>query len=116
MELYMRFISSLAFGLIGVGLVLRVLLDGLFNEWDAFHEIAEQASAVFSGRAPAVDHIRAEDILLEAEKQNTYSLVSSGSRLADQKRQQIQELDEIETRLSQVQGLGALSEPAILPS
>ena len=114
MEFYMRFISSLAFGLIGMGMVLKVLLDGLFNEWDAFHEIAGKIALVCSSRGPAVEHARIEDVLLEAEKQNTYSLVSSGTRLAEQKRQQMRGFDGTESRLSQ--GQASLTESSILPS
>lgn len=112
--MYMRFLSSLAFGLIGLGMVLKVLLDGIFNEWDAFNDIAGKIAQLSSGRGSAVEHVRAEDILMEAEKQNAYSLVSQGIRLTEQRHQHKQELDEIEFRLSQIPG--PLNDPAVVPS
>ena len=116
MELYIRFIGTLAFGLIGLGMVLKVLLEGLFNEWDAFNDIAGSISLACSGRGGHVRGIRAEDILLEAEEKNACSLNTWSTRLVDQKRRQIHELDAIEARVVRVHAPGPITEPAILPS
>ena len=114
MELYIRFISTLAFGLIGLGLVLKVLLESLFNEWDAFNDIAAKIELACSGRSH-VELIRAEDILMEAEKKNSpiYS-----TRLIDQRRRQINEIDAVEAQLNkaQKQAPPPISESDLWPS
>jgi hypothetical protein len=111
--MYIRFVTTLAFGLIGVGMVLKVLLEGIFSEWDAFNDIAQRVSIFVSGKGGLVTHVRAEDMLLEAEKKNSYSL---GSRLVDQKRRQMQELNVIENRLSRVGASGPTTDFGIIPS
>lgn len=113
MEMYIRFVTTLAFGLIGVGMVLKVLLEGIFSEWDAFNDIARRISRVASGKGGLVTHVRAEDILLEAEKKNFYA---AGSRLVDHRRRQIQELNAVETRLNRVGAAGPATDPGIIPS
>ena len=37
--LYFRFALCLAFGLFGLGLVLKVLIDALFTEWDVIADV-----------------------------------------------------------------------------
>ena len=113
MELYVRFITTLAFGLIGMGAVLKVLLESLFNEWDAFNDIGSRISMACSGKGGLVEHIRAEDILLEAEKKSAFS---GSTRIVDQRRRQIQELDEVETRMTRVYNPEPTTESGILPS
>ncbi|HAM35520.1 MAG TPA: hypothetical protein DEB40_01805 [Elusimicrobia bacterium] len=98
MELYVKFISTLAFGLVGLGAVLKVLLETLFNEWDAFHEIAQRIAIAWTGKGGLVEHVRAEDILLEAEKRNAGFI---GTRLVDARRRQINEIGAVEARVSQ---------------
>jgi len=115
-ELYIRFISTLAFGLIGLGAVLKVLLESLFNEWDAFNDIAARIALACSGKGGLVEHIRAEDILLDAEKNNSFSLTAAGIRLGDQRRRRIREIDAVGARLGLVQRAGPLTDPYILPS
>ena len=113
MELYVRFISTLAFGLIGLGAVMKVLLETLFEEWDAFNDIAEHVMLTCTGKAARVEGIRAEDILLEAEKQ---SAPDFNTRIVDFRRRQFRELDVIETRLSKVRSYGPVTESDIIPS
>ncbi|MBI5240812.1 MAG: hypothetical protein HY926_10095 [Elusimicrobia bacterium] len=113
MELYVRFISTLAFGLIGLGAVLKVLLETLFNEWDAFNDIAERVMISCSGKGGHVEHVRAEDILLEAEKRNA---PQTNTRIVDWRRRQMKELDEIESRLSQVRPPRFAADTDIIPS
>jgi|GEM_PF-1881465 len=113
MELYVRFISTLAFGLIGLGAVMKVLLETLFEEWDAFNDIAEHVMLTCTGKAARVEGIRAEDILLEAEKRNSSGV---NTRIVDFRRRQIQEFDAIETRLTQVNFSGPITDSDILPS
>jgi hypothetical protein len=113
MELYIRFISTLAFGLIGLGAVLKVLLETLFNEWDAFNDISERLMISCSGKGGHVEHIRAEDILLEAEKRGA---PDTNTRIVDWRRRQMKELDEIETRLTQVRARIPIPDTDIIPS
>jgi hypothetical protein len=113
MELYIRFISTLAFGLIGLGAVLKVLLETIFNEWDVFSEISERVMISCSGKGGHVEHIRAEDILLEAEKRNTPEL---STRVVDWRRRQMKELDEVETRLDKVRARIVIPDTEIIPS
>jgi hypothetical protein len=113
MELYMRFISTLAFGLIGLGAVMKVLLETIFEDWDVFNDISERVMLSCAGKAVRMESIRAEDIMLEAEQYN-----SSGrnTRIADFRRRQIQELDAVETRLTNVRPSGPITDLDILPS
>jgi hypothetical protein len=113
MELYVSFISTLAFGLIGLGAVLKVLLETVFEEWDAFGDIAEHVMLTCSGKARQVESLRAEDILLELEKQNA---PDSNTSLVDFRRRQMWELDAIESRLAQVRSSGLVTDLAISPS
>ena len=113
MILYVRFISTLAFGLIGMGAVLKVLLETIFEDWDAFNDIAARVSGSCSGEGAHMEHIRAEDILLEAERQ---SAPMFSSRIADTRRRNLQEIDAVETRLTQVQTVAGYAEPEIVPS
>jgi hypothetical protein len=99
MELYMRFLVSLAAGLLGVGMVLKVLLDGLFNEWDA---VADMGDLFRNGlRLKQSSAGRAEDVMLELEKANAVVLTTS---IYEQKRQELQELSAVETRLNRAGG------------
>ncbi|MEK7857941.1 MAG: hypothetical protein AAB320_02260 [Elusimicrobiota bacterium] len=112
MELYVRFMATLAGGLIGVGLVLKILLEGLFNEWDAFNDVASKMEMALSGKHH-VGLIRPEDILLEAEKRNTPNV---NSRLIDRRREQLKELDDVENRLNHMPSSAAVAAAEIQPS
>jgi hypothetical protein len=112
MELYVRFISTLAFGLIGLGAVMKVLLETIFEDWDAFNDISGRIMMSCSGKPGHVEHIRAEDILLEAEQRSS----GVNTRIVDFRRRQIKELDAIETRLTQVRSGGPNTESEIIPS
>lgn len=67
MRLYFRFLFSLACGLLGVGVVLKVLLDTLFNEWDPVSDASGRFRAYLSGKRHG-QLIRPEDALLDDEK------------------------------------------------
>jgi hypothetical protein len=113
MELYVRFISTLAFGLVGLGAVLKILLENVFEDWDAVREIADSVAAACSSQPGHLSRIEAEDALLEAEE---ISAPVGSTRLVDQRRRQMKEMDAVETRLGQVQAMGNLAELDILPS
>lgn len=96
MALYIRFMASLAFGLVGLGLVLKVLLDQLFNDWDAAAAAKKFFRGVFSGEHPIV-RARAEDVLMEAENERPREL---STRHIEKRREEIQQLNDVEQRLS----------------
>ena len=106
MDLYFRFLGSLAAGLFGVSVVLKVLLDGIFNEWDA---VADAEDLLRNGlRLKQSGHRRTEDVMIDAE--NAKSLPMS-TRMYEQKRQELEKMSEIETRL----GKGPVQLTPILP-
>ncbi len=94
MELYIRFMVTLACGLLGMGMVLKVLLDGLFHEWDAVADLSEFARGGWHKRESG--HQRAEDLMLEIEKARTPTITA---RTYEQKRKELRELSAIETRV-----------------
>ena len=97
MTLYIRFIMALGFGLLGLGVVLKVLLEQLFHDWDAFTDMGEGFKKLLEGKALALSTSgRTEDVMLEIEKAkaSTYS-----TRLIDLKREQLREIDAVEHRL-----------------
>ncbi|UPT73086.1 MAG: hypothetical protein M0D55_14450 [Elusimicrobiota bacterium] len=67
MELYVKFMFTLAVGLVGVGMVLKTLLETLLHEWDAVREANLAWDSLFRARHPYAESVRAEDILMELE-------------------------------------------------
>ncbi|MBI3550983.1 MAG: hypothetical protein HY077_00570 [Elusimicrobia bacterium] len=95
MELYMRFMVTLACGLLGVGMVLKVLLDGLFHEWDAVADMGEfMRTGWHQKQAPTQ---RVEDVMLEIENARTPTLSTS---IYEQKRRDLKELSAIESSMN----------------
>jgi hypothetical protein len=105
MELYVKFMGTLAFGVVGVGLVLKVLLETLFNDWDALNDIYERFQAWISGKHQ-VQLLRPEDILLEAEKRGQHQ---GSTRLVDIRREQLRQLDEVDARLAKARQLAPVT-------
>ena len=95
-----RYAAERRFKFIGLGAVLKILLDTVFNEWDAFNDIFRRVTVLCSGKVVHVRNIRAEDILLDAERKSVYSLATRGTRLTEQRRQQIKDLGAVEERVS----------------
>ena len=115
MELYFRFMMTLAFGLVGLSVVLKVLLDGIFSEWDAFADLGDWLKGVSEGKG-LVRTDRAEDIMLEIEKSKAPTM---NTRLLDQKREQLKEINQVEHRLkmpNQPVVLAPLPPPAAEPA
>lgn len=96
MALYIRFMASLAFGLLGLGLVLKVLLDQLFNDWDAVAAFKRFFRETFIG-GRHVARTRAEDVLMEAENFRPREL---STRHIEKRREVIQELHDVEQQLN----------------
>ncbi|MBI5208717.1 MAG: hypothetical protein HY927_01940 [Elusimicrobia bacterium] len=96
MELYGRFIVALAFGLVGLGLVLQVLLDRVFNEWDAVADAQAGIKRFMKGHV--LTHQKTEDLLLDIEKERPKEL---STRLVDMRRKELREIDIVEHKLHQ---------------
>ena len=92
MELYMEFMVALAFGLLGLGVVLTLLLERLFCDWDAPGEMRERFKALLEGKGISGLE-RTEDILLEIEKSRAATV---NTRLIERKRAQLKEIDAVE--------------------
>ena len=97
MEFYGKFLFVMAVGLLGVGLVIKTLLETLFNEWDAVADIGQQMKTYLKGQHQ-VQLLKAEDIMLEAEKakRGTGSLATRGY---ESRRKELDEMSKIEKRL-----------------
>lgn len=67
MELYVKFMFTLTVGLVGVGMVLKTLLETILHEWDMVREAGDAWNALFHARRPYASSVRAEDILMEIE-------------------------------------------------
>lgn len=65
--MYVKFMFTLAVGLVGVGMVLKTLLETILHEWDAVREAGQAWDALFRARRPYAESVRAEDILMEIE-------------------------------------------------
>ena len=97
MELYVKFMFTLALGLVGVGMVLTTLFETVLADWDVVRDIRSGWHSLF--RAPAyADSVRAEDILLEIE--NNYSQRRIPARQIDRRREELRDVREAESRLT----------------
>lgn len=96
MELYMKFVSTLAFGLVGAGMVLKIVLDELFMEWDAVADLAAWLKSWSESKTVLSLAGRREDVLLEAEKSRAVTL---NTRLLEERRERLKEISAVEQRL-----------------
>ena len=96
MELYARFILWLAVGLAGLGLVLKIVLDEFFGDWNAALELHGWARSSLTSWMHRHEG-RTEDWLLDLEKAKTST--ANSMRLIDQRREQLRELASVEQRL-----------------
>ncbi len=101
MQLYVKFMFTLAVGLVGVGIVLTTVLETLLHEWDAARDFARWMKGVTHGR-PHVADVSAEDILLELEKGRVEGRYQrrAPSRSIDRRREALRDIREVENRLS----------------
>ncbi len=97
MEMYVKFMFTLTVGLVGVGMVLKTLLETILHEWDAVREIQNGWHALFHAR-PYADSVRAEDILMEVE--HGYAKRRMPERSIDRRREVLRDIREAEDRLS----------------
>ena len=100
MEMYVKFMFTLTVGLVGVGMVLKTLLETILHEWDAVHEFKVGWAALFNAR-PYADSVRAEDILMEIERDHVKR--RQPERSIDRRREALRDIREVEDRLSSPQ-------------
>ena len=95
--MYVKFMFTLTVGLVGVAMVLKTLLETILHEWDAVHEIQAGWKAMFHAR-PYADSVRAEDILMEIERD--YDKRRLPELSIDRRREALRDIREAEDRLS----------------
>jgi hypothetical protein len=102
MQLYVKFMFTLGFGLVGLGIVMTTTFETLFREWDAPRELARWWKTISHGR-PHVADVSADDILLELER----ARVNEGryqrrapAKSIDRRREALRDVREAEQRLS----------------
>lgn len=101
MQLYVKFMFTLAAGLMGLGLVLTVVLETLLREWDAARDALRWLRGLTHGRRHVAD-VSAEDILLELEKGRVEGRYQrrAPARAIDRRREALRDMREAEERLS----------------
>jgi len=95
MELYVRFMASLAFGLFGMGLVLTIVLDELFGDWNAAHQLHSEVSGYFAERMRRRDDV-GERLRRELDRARA---TNPGLRQLEQRREELNQLASVERRL-----------------
>jgi hypothetical protein len=96
-EMYVKFMFTLAIGLVGVGMVLKTLLETILKDWDVVWAIRHAWSSMFHAR-PYADSVRAEDILMEIERDYLKRRLPALS--IDRRREDLRGIREVEDRLS----------------
>lgn len=93
--LYLRFVVFLALGLAGLGFVLVTLIDRFLSDREIVAAIAAFARRFLEGPALVPAAGRTEDAaMVSAESPRNLS-----TRLLDKRREQLQEINEVESRL-----------------
>ncbi len=98
--MYVKFMFSLTVGLVGVGMVLKTLLETILHDWDAVREIQNGWHALFRAR-PYAESVRAEDILMEIERDHAKRRMPE--RSIDRRREALRDIREAEDRLTSVE-------------
>ncbi len=95
MTMYLKFVGTMALGMLGIGLLMKVLLDRLFVDWDAVEDLETYVKDAYRGRRMNHVHLT-EDILMEKEKARPTELTT---RMIDKRREALREMDAVEHRL-----------------
>lgn len=95
--MYIKFMFTLTVGLVGVGMVLKTLLETILHDWDVVREFQTAWNTMFHARSHA--ELRAEDILMELERDQIRRRVMP-ERSIDRRREALREAREVEDRLS----------------
>lgn len=93
---YLQFVSSLTFGLLGLGLVMMILMDNVFIDIDPVKAAADFYRNWHRGRA--LRNERTEDLLMAIEHGRVRPL---STRMIDRRREELNQIDEVEHRLHQ---------------
>lgn len=96
--MYIKFMFTLTVGLVGVGMVLKTLLETLLHEWDIVADARLGWDAMFNTRHHA--EVRAEDILMELERDHAKRRLPE--RAIDRRREALREEREAAARRSAV--------------
>jgi hypothetical protein len=99
MELYVKFMFTLTVGLVGVGLVMKTVLETLLSDWDPGVDLRRWWKA-YSHRSSALEHVRAEDILQEIEGRRHGAVPRAPVLAIDRRRESLRDVNEAENRLS----------------
>ncbi len=99
MELYVKFMFTLAIGLVGLSLVLFTLLETVLAYWDPVVDARHWWRRVTQHRS-GVASIRAEDILSEIEGRQRGLTVRLTESPIDQRREVLRDVREAESRLA----------------
>ena len=101
MTFYVRFIFSLAVGLCGLGLVMTIVLDELFGDWNVGVAIHDWLSEFFA-RQSDIHRRHGADLRREIEKART---TAHNARLLQQRRERLRDLASVESRLVAPRGV-----------
>ena len=99
MEMYVKFMFTLAVGLVGVGMVLKTLLETILRDWDVVGEMRHIWKAMFHPHVYA-DSVRAEDILMEIERIRHRDHIPE--RMIDRRREALRGVREAEVRTHKI--------------
>ena len=98
MELYAKFMFTLAVGLAGVGVVIMTLLETLLLDWDPVVD-AKGWWKQFSHRPSG--SVRAEDILSELEGRRRGQFIQrAGARAIDRRREVLRDMHAADERVA----------------
>ncbi len=95
--MYVKFMFTLTVGLVGVGMVLKTLLETIFHDWDMVGAMSTGWHSMFHARHYS-DSVRAEDILMEIERDHAKR--RQPERSIDRRREALRDIREAEDRLS----------------
>lgn len=98
---YLRFVACLAIGLVGLSLVLKVVIETLFHDWDIVADLANFFRTYFSENR-TLAHARTEDLMLE--KEAVARAETADMAYIDVRRQQLKDLANVESRLKRPVG------------
>jgi hypothetical protein len=107
MQLYVKFMITMAVGLAGIGVMLKTLLDTLFAEWDPVHDARRWWRHV-SHHRPERSRVSAEEILEELEGRRRGLPQPAPARTIERRRNVLRSVAEAEDRLASPEAVEAL--------
>jgi hypothetical protein len=107
MELYVRFMVTLAAGLVGLAVTLKVLFETVLSDWDPVVAGRRWWRELSHSRA-AVDAVRAEDILEEIEGRRHGRYESRPADAIDRRRELLRDMRAADERVASTEPNEAL--------